>query len=117
MIGDGDDGYVLDLGDARRCRALFCVGAGLFGRADFKAWARRVRRSARWLLGASGRAAFDALPPAPAGERLASRALPDSGYYLLQCGHTGRRSTASAWSSTAESWASSRSRPTATRMR
>jgi hypothetical protein len=90
MIGDSDDGYVLDLGDSRESRALFCVGAVLFGRADFKAWGGRYAESARWLLGRSSRSAFDALGSTPAGELLVSRALPESGYYLLQCGHKGQ---------------------------
>jgi uncharacterized heparinase superfamily protein len=87
MIGDSDDGYVLDLGSTRDMRSLFCIGAVVYGRADFKARAGGYAEATRWLLGVSGRATFDALPPALAGERLASRALPDSGYYLLQSGH------------------------------
>lgn len=89
MIGDSDDGYVLDLGDSRELRSLFCIGAGLFRRADFKAWAGSYAEPARWLLGRSSRAEFNALAAAPAAELLVSRALPDSGYYLLQCGHKG----------------------------
>jgi hypothetical protein len=87
MIGDSDDGYVLDLGSKHDLRALFCIGAVLFARADFKARAGAYTEAAHWLLGASGRAAFEALPPEPGAELLASRALPDSGYYLLQSGH------------------------------
>ena len=90
MIGDSDDGYVLDLGDSREPRALFCVGAGLFRRADFRAWAGSYAEAGRWLLGRSSRVEFDALASTPAAELLVSRALPDSGYYLLQCGHKGR---------------------------
>jgi len=85
MFGDADDGYVLDLGDsADRAAGLLSVGAGLFGRADFKR-AGGYTESARWLLGAPGRERIDAIPtpPAPA---LASRAFPDAGYYVLQCG-------------------------------
>ena len=89
MIGDSDDGYVLDLGDSRELRALFCIGAVLFARADFKAWTGGYAEPACWLLGRASRAEFDALPPAPAGELLTSGGLPDSGYYLLQCGHQG----------------------------
>jgi hypothetical protein len=87
MIGDSDDGYVLDLGSTQDIRALFCIGAVVYGRADFKARAGVYTEATRWLLGASGRATFDALRSAPASELLASRALPDSGYYLLQSGH------------------------------
>jgi hypothetical protein len=89
MIGDSDDGYVLDLGDRRELRAIFCIGAGLFRRADFRAWAGSYAESARWLLGRSSRAKFNALASVPGAELLVSRALPDSGYYLLQCGHKG----------------------------
>jgi hypothetical protein len=89
MIGDSDEGYVLDLGDSRDLRALFCVGAGLFQRPDFKAWAGSYAESARWLLGRLDRADFDAMAPMPVDGQLVSRALPESGYYLLQCGHRG----------------------------
>jgi hypothetical protein len=90
MIGDSDDGYVLDLGDSREPYALFCIGAGLFRRADFGAWAGRYAEAARWLLGRSSRAEFDALASTSGDEVLVSRAFPESGYYLLQCGRKGR---------------------------
>jgi len=96
MIGDSDDGYVLDLGDSRELRALFCIGAGLFRRAEFRGWAGSYAEAARWLLGRSGRSEFDALASTPAAELLVSRALPESGYYLLQCGHKGRGDRVSA---------------------
>jgi len=89
MIGDSDDGYVLDLGGAHDLRALLGIGAILFARADFKAGCGEYPEAARWLVGASGQAAFDALPSSPPAERLVSRAFPDSGYYLLQSGHQG----------------------------
>jgi hypothetical protein len=90
MIGDSDDGYVLDLGDSRELSALFCLGAGLFRRADFKTWAGHYAEAARWLLGHSSSAEFEAVASAPRDELLLSHALPDSGYYLLQCGHKHR---------------------------
>lgn len=90
MIGDSDDGYVLDLGDSREIGALFCIGAGLFPRADFKTWAGGYAEAARWLLGHSSRAEFEAVASTPPAGLLVSRALPESGYYLLQCGHKGR---------------------------
>lgn len=88
MFGDSDDGYVLDLGDSNPVdvSALLSVGAVLFGRADLNARAGRYAESARWLLGRSSWAQFEALP-APAEGLLESRAFQDSGYYLLQCGH------------------------------
>ena len=86
MFGDSDDGYVLDLGDSTdRAAALLSVGASIFRRADFKAWAGRYTESARWLLGHSSRAQFDATPTPPESP-LTSRGFPDSGHYLLQCG-------------------------------
>jgi len=90
MIGDMDEGYVLDLGDSRELRALFCIGAELFRRADFKAWAGSHAESARWLLGRSSQAEFDAVASTPEDGLLVSRALPGSGYYLLQCGQKSR---------------------------
>jgi hypothetical protein len=90
MLGDSDDGYVLDLGEGDHLRALFCAGAVLFARRDFRALAGRYAEPARWLLGRPARAAFEALPSSPVGEALVSRAFRDSGYYLLQCGHRDR---------------------------
>ena len=86
MIGDSDDGYVLDLGDSRETPSLLCIGAGLFGRADFREWAGSYAEAARWLLGRSSRASFDAMVLKSPDDLLVSRALPDSGYYLLQYG-------------------------------
>ena len=84
-FGDADDGYVLDLGDARQASGLLCTGAVLFGRSDFKRWAGAFRQSTIWLLGDDARRHWsevpDESPPA-----LASRAFPDTGLYLLQCG-------------------------------
>jgi Heparinase II/III-like protein/Heparinase II/III N-terminus len=90
MFGDADDGYVLDLGSGPGdVSGLLSVGAILFGRSDFKAWAGGYAEPARWLLGRGSRAAFDAIPPAPADSSLASRAFRESGYYVLQCGRRG----------------------------
>ena len=86
MLGDADDAYVLDLGDARGDpRPLCAVGAVLFGRPDMKAWAGGYPETALWLLGRGSRAAWDAIPR-PEAASLASRAFADSGHYLLQCG-------------------------------
>ena len=90
MIGDSDDGYVLDLGDSREIRALLCVGSELFRRADFAGGAGSYAETARWLLDRSSRERFEALLSPPADDLLISSAFPDSGYYLLQCGHKGR---------------------------
>jgi uncharacterized heparinase superfamily protein len=90
LFGDCDEGQVLDLdGGGDKARALLAAGAVLFGRPDFKAWAGGYSEAARWLLGAGSRAAFAGLA-APRAGALASRALPASGYYLLQSGGRGR---------------------------
>lgn len=95
MIGDADDGYVLDLGGTRGdFGPLLAVGASLFGRADFKAQAGPPPEAARWLL-AAGWASYVAIPdPVPAP--LVSRAFADSGYYLLQHGIPGSPDSLSA---------------------
>ncbi len=85
-FGDGDDGYVLDLGDdPRRVKEWLAVGAALFERSDLKAAAGRCSEPVAWLLGEAGLDRFDALPH---GEErpCASVALRDTGYYLLQQG-------------------------------
>jgi hypothetical protein len=89
MLGDGDDGYVLDLGDdPRAAKGWLSAAAILFGRGDFKGWSGGYREPARWLLGRDGQQRFDAVEaPAPAGAT-ASGAFPDSGLYLLQSGHS-----------------------------
>lgn len=87
MFGDADDGYVLNLGgDRGDVRALLAVGALLFDRPDFKSLAQGPSEPAYWLLGDSAGARFDAIGEPDDGE-IRSRALPESGYYLLQSGH------------------------------
>jgi hypothetical protein len=81
MIGDADDGYVLDLGSAPDDpRGLLAVGAELYGRRDFATAAGGRQEWVFWLLGSRHR------PPAADLTALQSRALPASGYYLLQAG-------------------------------
>jgi len=88
MYGDCDDGYVLNLGGERGDpRSLLAVGAVLFDRADFKAWAGPVAEPVYWWFGDDGIAHYDrldadaALPP-----QIAGRAMRESGLYLLQSG-------------------------------
>ena len=91
LFGDSDDGYVLDLGGERGdARPWLAAGAVLFNRPDFKAWAGEYSETAWWLLGQEGRDQFDAIPQPPAPNGLASRAFPESGYYLLQCDGPGK---------------------------
>ncbi|MCP4609783.1 MAG: heparinase [Planctomycetes bacterium] len=85
-FGDGDDGYVLDIGnDPRNAREWLAVGAVLFERSDFKAWAGRYAEPVEWLLGKQGRQSFKAIPE-PQNKTSISRAFKSSGYYLLQHG-------------------------------
>jgi hypothetical protein len=89
-IGDGDDGYVLDLGGrADPVKELLCVGAALFNRTDFAARSGGFRETAHWLLGPGGHARFDALGTVDSPPVIRSKALPETGLYLLQRGHAG----------------------------
>ncbi len=91
MFGDCDDGYVLDLGGGPdRLRGLMAVGATLFNRADFKAFSDGSGEPVLWLLGDAGCKALAEIDDLPVALEIRSRALPDSGYYLLQSGHVGR---------------------------
>jgi hypothetical protein len=85
-FGDGDDGYVLDIGNnPRNVRQWLAVGAALFERSDFKAWSGGYAEPVEWLLGEQGRQSFKAIPE-PQDNKCTSRAFKDSGYYLLQNG-------------------------------
>ncbi len=91
LIGDADDGYVLDLGRSHDdAAALLSVGALLCGRADFAAAAGDVKEPARWWLGRSAVEGWGALAGAPGAARLTSKAFDASGYYLLQSGTVGQ---------------------------
>jgi hypothetical protein len=90
-FGDCDDGYVIELGNrSARVRELLGIGAALFGRKDFKVVARSFDESGWWLLGQRGATAFEALPSPETAKPLTSRALSESGYYLLQSGLRGK---------------------------
>ena len=89
MIGDSDDGYVLDIGaGAPSPQELFSIGAVLFCRADLKALAGAYGEPARWLLGSTSRSAFELLPEASGNGSLTPRAFSEAGYYLLQYGRS-----------------------------
>ncbi len=90
LYGDCDDGYVLELG--RRLgdpRTLMCVGAILFDRSDFKALAGEFAEAACWLFGPAGRDVYEKISPLTTSGAPRSRALPESGYYLLRSGPAG----------------------------
>ncbi len=85
-FGDGDDGYVLDIGsNPHNVRQWLAVGAALFGRSDFKEWAGGETEPVEWLPGKQGRKGFKAIPELQ-NKASTSRAFKDSGYYLLQHG-------------------------------
>jgi len=88
-FGDGDDGYVLDLGDnPRSVQEWLAVGASLFARGDFKAQTGGHVQLVEWLLGERGHHRLDLIPEWPDRE-CASKSLSGSGYYLLQHGDLG----------------------------
>ena len=90
MFGDCDDGYVLDLGGEKDdLNGLLSIGAVLFNRADFKELAGSYSEPTFWLLGPSGHETFDAIQAGSNQGSLISKAFPESGYYLLQCGQKG----------------------------
>jgi len=90
MFGDADDGHVFDLGGGREpTSSLFALGAALFGRGDLKRLSGgQPPEGVRWLMGEAACAGYRTLAGAP-DPRLASHALPESGYYLLQSGRRG----------------------------
>ncbi len=83
MIGDADDGYLLELnylaGVAPHL-SLLATGAVLFGRADLKALSAGFDAKSQWLLGDEGSEVFEQLSHAPANP---CRTFPDGGLYLL----------------------------------
>jgi len=86
LFGDCDDGYVLDLGhDPHDIRQWLAVGAALYNRADFKAWAGEYAEPVEWLLGEPGCQSLKTIPESQ-NKTITSRAFKDSGYYLLQHG-------------------------------
>jgi len=85
-FGDGDDGYVLDLGSRYDdIQSLLAIGAVIFDRSDFKSWAGGFTEPALWLTGQAGRQRFDAIQNS-SNRQIHSRAFPYSGMYLLQYG-------------------------------
>lgn len=90
LFGDCDDGYVLDLaGGGNDVCELLSVGAVLFERPDFKPMTAESGEAACWLLGSDALKRSDALPSPREDPRLRSKAFPESGLYLLQCGNLG----------------------------
>ena len=86
MIGDADEGKAISLvqPDLWDFRLFLALGAGLFGRGDLKKMGGRFPPEAAWLVGTDGLAAYDAISEKIPEE--ASKALPDSGYYIMRTG-------------------------------
>lgn len=89
MFGDADDGYVVDLdADRRDFRAWLNVGSAMFDDPQLACGGIGQAEAAWWLLGRDALARLEQAWRRPAGP-LRSRALPQSGYYLLQRGTRG----------------------------
>jgi len=90
MLGDCDDGYVLDLGcDGRAFDGWVAAAAALLQRSDgFDLHPQTDAEPAHWLVGAAAAEALQSNLAPPSGP-IASRAFRDTGYYLLQCGRRG----------------------------
>ncbi len=87
LIGDSDDGYVLDLGGTDCIvKSYMGVGAVLFGRPDFKARSGGFSEPAFWLFGLDGKERFECMDDSQVPDRIGCEAFSDSGYYLLQRG-------------------------------
>lgn len=88
MIGDADDGYVLDLGNRTDAAPSFvALGALLFHRSDFKAATTDPSENCYWLLGPDVDRVWSGIADADKAPVHTSRAFTESGYYLLQHGH------------------------------
>ena len=103
MVGDADDGYVLDMAETGRdLKALFAVGAVLFKRSDFKLWSQGQTEAVFWLLGAEGCSHFQDMNVENMYYSLNSQKFEESGYYLLQTGHYAQSDRVSVFMDVAE---------------
>jgi hypothetical protein len=88
MIGDADDGYVVQLDPQSsesvndHYRSLLAIGAALFKRADFARKLGRVDDKTRWLVSPDDLADFSKYAHS-GGPAIARRDFPQSGYYVL----------------------------------
>ncbi len=89
MFGDADDGYVVDLdAGGPAFRAWLNVGSVLFDDPQLASGGIEHAEAAWWLFGGEAVARLERACRRPAGP-LHSRALPESGWYLLQQGTRG----------------------------
>jgi hypothetical protein len=87
FFGDGDDGYVLDLGEGvADAENLTKLEAALF--AESTGAGTPSSESAYWLLGPSPREDSRRSAAAQVSRELESRSFEDAGYYLLQWGRS-----------------------------
>ncbi|MFT6984888.1 MAG: hypothetical protein ACJAT7_000689 [Psychromonas sp.] len=85
MLGDQDDGYVLDLGDhVHDINALCDLASHLYDNEIFRINAQQASESAFWLFNQRGKDKKLALSLQP--PPLTSHKFAESGYYLLQAG-------------------------------
>lgn len=97
MFGDNDDGYVLDLDEnPRDPRPWLAVGAALFQDPQLKVWAGGSTMAVAGLLGRDFESRYERMTTACTSRKLISRAWPDAGLYLLQCGEAGSANRISA---------------------
>jgi hypothetical protein len=86
MVGDADDGFVVDLaaqgGGFDNFQSLLATGALLFDRPDLARKARTLDDKTRWLLGEQRGAQWERLKTTPTTVSL-PRAFANSGYYIL----------------------------------
>ena len=83
-IGDSDDGKTVVLSETRpnQVQSLLATGAVLFNRGDFKTKAGNFDEMSLWLLGKTGKTAFDALYVV--GNAAGSEKFEAGGYYILR---------------------------------
>lgn len=90
MIGDHDGGLACPAAEPPGWdfRPYLALGAAWLGRHDLRFVAGEYSELAFWLLGAEGRARFEALEPRPPQGLCA--VFPDSGYVVARSGWDGR---------------------------
>jgi hypothetical protein len=84
MIGDADDGFVVDLSPAPdfcNYRSLLATGSILVGRGDFADKAGQVDEKTRWLIPEADREF--AVVKSSKSDKPLTRVFPDGGYYVL----------------------------------
>lgn len=85
MIGDADDGYVVNLSqqeDWCPYRSLLATGAIIFDRGDFKAKSKALDDKTLWLLGGDADTRYDAIILDSSSLPI-RRSFPDGGYYIM----------------------------------